>query len=118
MELYFANLGDGQFRDSGNGSGMEWGSFLLVRVFFYGPGLNFDSSEMININMPMNKRNDDSLNNKCKNMKVHNFIIIGPDTDPARSMLGISGLQVEIDTSELVRVGENFVKIFCNRGKK
>ena len=45
------NLGDGAVRDPGNGSGPEQGSFLLVRVSFYGPGLNFDISEMIYINI-------------------------------------------------------------------
>ena len=27
--------------------GQEQGSFLSMRVYFYGPGLNFDSSKMI-----------------------------------------------------------------------
>ena len=34
----------------GNGSGRERGSFLSVRVFSYGPGLNFYSSEIIYTN--------------------------------------------------------------------
>ena len=40
---------DGPVQDAGNGSSRERDSFLLVQVFFYGPGLNFDSSEIIYI---------------------------------------------------------------------
>ena len=36
--------------------------------------------------------------------------------NPVRSMSGISGLKMAIFGS--VRVGENFVKIFCNRDEK
>ena len=43
------DLGDGPVRDPGNVSHQELGSFLLVQIFFYGPWLNFDSSEMIYI---------------------------------------------------------------------
>ena len=44
------NSGNGPVRGPGNGSGRERGSFLSVRVFFYGPGLNFGSSEIIYTN--------------------------------------------------------------------
>ena len=39
--------GIGPVRGPENGSGRERGSFLSVRVYFYGPGLYFDGSEMI-----------------------------------------------------------------------
>ena len=45
------NLGDGLALDPGNGSGLEQGSFLLVWVFLYGMGLNFDKTEMTYINI-------------------------------------------------------------------
>ena len=41
------------------------------------------------------------------------FVADGPGTGPVRSMSGISGLKMAIFGS--VRVGENFIKIFCNR---
>ena len=43
----------------------------------------------------------------------HKFVADGPGTGPVRSMSGISGLKMAIFGS--VRVGENFIKIFCNR---
>ena len=39
----------GSVRDPGNGLGQERGSFRSVRIFFYGPGLDFIGSEMIYI---------------------------------------------------------------------
>ena len=41
------NSGNGLVLDPGRGLGRERGSFLLVRVFFYDPGLNFGSKEII-----------------------------------------------------------------------
>ena len=38
------NSGDGPVLDPGNRSGWKWGSFLSVRLFCYGPGLNFDTT--------------------------------------------------------------------------
>ena len=40
------NLGGESNPDLGNWFGHERGSFLSVRVLFYGPGLNFGSSKM------------------------------------------------------------------------
>ena len=48
MGPYFAKFG-GQ-SGLGSRSGQE-GSFLSLQVFCYSPGLNFDSSEMIYINV-------------------------------------------------------------------
>ena len=50
MGPYFAQFG-GQSGGLGSRSGREEGSFLSVQVFCYSPGLNFDSSEMIYINV-------------------------------------------------------------------
>ena len=41
------------------------------------------------------------------------FVADGPGTGPVRSMSGISGLKMAIFGS--VWVGENFIKILCNR---
>ena len=41
------NLGT---RDPGSGASQERGSFLSMRVSFYSPGINSDSSDMIFIN--------------------------------------------------------------------
>ena len=46
----------------------------------------------------------------------HKFVADGPGTGPVRSMSGISGLKMAILGS--VRVGENFLKIFCSRDEK
>ena len=46
----------------------------------------------------------------------HKFVADGPGIGPVRSMSGISGLKMVIFGS--VRVGENFIKIFCNRDEK
>ena len=46
----------------------------------------------------------------------HKFVAEGPGNGPVRSMSGISGLKMAILGS--VRVGGNFIKIFCNRDKK
>ena len=46
----------------------------------------------------------------------HKFVADGPGTGPVRSMSGKSGLKMAILGS--VRVGENFIKIFCNRDEK
>ena len=70
---HLLDSGDGPIRDPGNGLGWEWGSFPSVQAF-YGPGLNFDSSEMIHIT-PRNTRNNDKLMPNV-NIKVHNFKII------------------------------------------
>ena len=45
------NLGNGPVRDPENTLGRERGSFLSVWVPFYGPGPNFDNSEMKYINI-------------------------------------------------------------------
>ena len=50
MVLYLLNLGDAPVRDPGNGSGLEC-VFSRCGYFFYSLGLNFDSSEMIHINI-------------------------------------------------------------------
>ena len=44
------------------------------------------------------------------------FVADGPGTGPVRSMSGISGFKMAILGS--VRVGENFIKICCNRDEK
>ena len=50
-------------------------------------------------------------------MELSQIIVAdGPGTGPVRSMSGISGLKMAILWS--VRVGENFIKIFCNRDEK
>ena len=47
------------------------------------------------------------------NGTLTNLFADGPGTGPVRSMSGISGLKMAIFGS--VRVGENFIKISCNR---
>ena len=49
-------------------------------------------------------------------MELSQFVTDGPGAGPVRSMSGISGLKMAIFGS--VRVGENFIKIFCNRDEK
>ena len=46
----------------------------------------------------------------------HKFVADGPGTGPVRSMSGKLGLKMAILGS--VQVGENFIKIFCNRDEK
>ena len=52
-------------------TGCVWNGvvFFRYRYFFYSPGLNFDSGEMININT-RNERNDDNFNKKCEHKLV------------------------------------------------
>ena len=49
-------------------------------------------------------------------MELSQFVTDGPGAGPVRLMSGISGLKMAIFGS--VRVGENFIKIFCNRDEK
>ena len=77
-----------QVKGPGNGSGRKWGtSFLSVQVFFYGPELSSDGSEIIiHFNTPTNKRDNDKLT---------------------------TNTNIKRSRHRVVRAEENFIKIFC-----
>ena len=68
MRPYFALL-RGQ-SDLGSGKQVRNGNFLSVQVFFYGPGLNFDSSKMIYISIHQRAKEIWQINKKRRHKTV------------------------------------------------
>ena len=69
-------MGDGTVQDPGNRLGRERGSFLSAQVFFYGPGLNFDSSEMTYIDIHQRiKENGEKHTNLARRSRIGVLVV-------------------------------------------
>ena len=84
------------------------GSFPSMRVFSYGPELNFHSEMIYILYTPTNKRNDDKLTTNT-NVK-RSWHRSGP--------VSVRYIRAWNGYPWVVRDWENFIKIFCNQGEK